>query len=227
MRAKFIFGLVVITIVAVFAVIRYHRAEAVPGIAGEDEATASATTSVQNRSPANTAPGPQAAQISNPSGQTVSGGDSEFIGTVRDQARSVDDPSVDAGRAESQLKSLASRITPAQARQLRGLIMHPQSAAREKILSAYILVEGGSRSREELRAAITAPLTQEGGEVHSEEEIKGVREKSLRIMMIDGLFAQARTEPAARDTLAQAIADSADPYIKAYAQEKFDQLSKQ
>ncbi len=45
--------------------------------------------------------------------------------------------------------------------------------------------------------------------------------------MIDGLFNQAQNDEDARAALARAIVDSADPYIKKYAQEKYEQLSRQ
>ena len=154
--------------------------------------------------------------------------DPQFQNWIREEAKSLDDLNVNGEQKQAQIKEILAKITPSQAQQLRQTVVHPRSPAREKILSAYLLVEGGLSTRQALKDSITAPLTAQGDhEAHSEGELKGIREKSVRIMMIDGLYAQAQKDPSARATLAQAIADSGDPYIKAYAQSKLDQLQQQ
>jgi hypothetical protein len=57
-------------------------------------------------------------------------------------------------------------------------------------------------------------------------EIEAVREKTLRIMALDGLSSRAETDPAARVALAKAIDEIQDPYIKSYAQERYRRLSR-
>ncbi|NJM09715.1 MAG: hypothetical protein HC883_02115 [Bdellovibrionaceae bacterium] len=150
--------------------------------------------------------------------------DPQFQHWIREEAKSLDEPNVNGQAKEAEIRAIVSKINSSQAQQLRQTVNSRVALPREKILSAYLLVEGGLNTRQALKDSITAPLVEQGGEAHSESEIKGVREKSLRIMMIDGLYAQAKTDTKARETLAQAIADSEDPYIKAYAQEKLDQL---
>lgn len=225
MRGKILFSLFIFTLLAMFAAIKYRRTLDVQEIAEKRSRSAphGPVNSLGAAAPAKNTASEATSQVARVAGSAGP----DFRNWIRDEAKSVDDLNVNGEQKQAQMRAMVKEITPAQARQLREVVMAPQSAAREKILSVYLLVEGGGRTRAELSAAITAPLKQKGGEVHSEDEMNNVREKSLRIMMIDGLFAQAQTEPAARETLAKTIDDSADPYIKAYAQEKYDQLSKQ
>ncbi len=154
--------------------------------------------------------------------------DPAFQQWLADEAKAVDLPHVDAQAKQEQIQQIVSKLTPAQSRQLLQTASNPIAPPGEKILSTYLLVQGGFNSREELKAFIAAPLKEQGAhEPHSESEINGVREKSLRIMAIDGLFSQAKNDPQAKAALAAAIASSDDPYIKAYAQRKLDELSRQ
>jgi hypothetical protein len=226
MRGKIVLGLFVLTLAAMFAAVQYRKSldEHAASEKRQGHIRIPADTSAKTAIETTTQSPPAAATAQAPS--VVAPSDPQFQQWIRQEAKSLDDLSVNGERKEADIREVVRKITPTQARQLRQTVMHPQSAAREKILSAYLLVEGGLNTREELKTAIAAPLTQKGGEPHSEDELKGVREKSLRIMMIDGLFAQAQKDPSARETLARAIVDSEDPYIKAYAQEKYDQLPK-
>jgi hypothetical protein len=227
MRGKIVLGLFVLTLAAMFAAVQYRKSlddraasEKRRGhIRAHADNSAKAVIEAATQDAAETASTAQAPSVVAPS-------DPQFQQWIREEAKSLDNLSVNGERKEAEIREVVRKITPTQARQLRQTVMHPQSAAREKILSAYLLVEGGLNTRAELQKAISAPLAEKGGEPHSEDEIKGVREKSVRIMMIDGLFAQAQKDPSARETLARAIVDSEDPYIKAYAQEKYDQLPK-
>lgn len=224
MRGKILFALFVFTLVAMFAAMRYRKTLDLQA-AGEKasgDTRGPVDTSAKAVIDAATTPAP--ADSAAPS--LAAPADPEFQRWISTQAKSLDSLSANGDTKEAEIRDAVKKITPAQAKQLRQTVMHPQSATREKILSAYLLVEGGINTREEMRLAITAPLKEKGGEVHSQGEMDGVREKSLRIMMIDGLFAQAQNDLKARETLARAIVDSEDPYIKAYAQEKYDQLTK-
>ena len=226
MRGKIVLGLFVLTLLSMFAAVKYRRSLDLVAKAGQEHPERRAPTGLSAKETIEATmnretPDPSAAP------GVVAPSDPKFQQWVREEAKSIDDLNVDGEKKQAEIKEIVRKITPNQARQLRQTVIHPQSAAREKILSAYLLVEGGLNTREELKAAITAPLAEKGGEPHSEDEVNGVREKSVRIMLIDGLFAQAHGDPKARETLARAIVDSEDPYIKAYAQEKYDQLPKQ
>lgn len=158
-------------------------------------------------------------------GQPAPVADPHFEKIVRDEAQRLDRVRVEPTEEQARVKKLVSALTPQQSRQLLHIARSPQSLAREKILSTYMLVEGGERSWGELGELISSPLVEKGPpEPHSESEMKGIREKSLRIMAIDGLFSRAQREPRAREILAKAIADIEDPYIKAYALRRLEQL---
>lgn len=230
MRGKIILSLFIIALVVMFGALKYQRSIVSVDSAGKDrspsQSHSSSSTSAESVSTftgieSETSPGD-----STPIDTSVPA-DPEFQEWIVDEAKSLDSLKVDGEQKQAQIEALVSRITPSQSRQLKQTVMHPQSKSREKILSVYLLVEGGPKTWADLKDVIAAPLTQKGGEVHSEEEHAGVREKSLRIMAIDGLFAQAQTHSQARATLARAIVDSSDPYIKAYAQDKYDQLPQQ
>lgn len=153
--------------------------------------------------------------------------DRKFQEWLSEEARSIDRPSVNGEAKERQIKEIAGRLTKTQAAQLLQTAGRPTAPPSEKILSTYLMVQGGLNTREELRAFISSPMKEQGPhEPHSEGEINGIREKSLRIMAIDGLFTQAKNDPQAKAALASAAADSQDPYIKAYALEKLNQLSR-
>lgn len=151
--------------------------------------------------------------------------DPEFQQWITDEAKAVDAPRVDSVAKEAEIKKIAAKLTRSQSTQLLQTASSVTAPPGEKILSTYLMVQGGLNTREELRAFISSPLKESGPhEPHSESEINGIREKSLRIMAIDGLFSQAKTDPQAKAALAQAVTDSADPYIKKYAEDKLRQL---
>lgn len=153
--------------------------------------------------------------------------DPVFDRWLRDEAKNIDAPSVNAEQKREEIQTIVRRLTPVQSRHLLATAKNPKAPASQKILSTYLLVEGGAVSRGELTDLITSPLVDQGPhEVHSEAELVGVREKTLRIMAIDGLFSRAQKEPGGRQALAKVISDIQDPYIKSYAQEKFERLSR-
>lgn len=224
-RGKLLFGLFVLTLISMFGAMKYRRSLDI------EDAKIKHATRAHSPADASTKPVAEAAATSEAplpvaAPSIAAPSDPQFQRWIQEEAKSLDSLNVNGDEKQAQIRRVVSKITPGQAAQLRQTVMHPQAKTREKILSAYILVEGGLNTREELQKAISAHLTQKGGEVHSEDEMNGVREKSLRIMMIDGLFAQAQSDIKARESLAKAIVDSEDPYIKAYAQEKYDQLPK-
>jgi hypothetical protein len=151
--------------------------------------------------------------------------DPEFGRWIEDEAKQLDNVNVDSAQKRQEIRRVVSKITPQQSRQLLQTVKNPRSPAGEKILSTYLLVEAGSKAHGELADLISSPLTEaQDFEAHSVEEMKGIREKSLRIMAIDGLFSQAQREPGARTALARAAQEASDPTIRAYAEDKLRQL---
>ena len=151
--------------------------------------------------------------------------DPEFKKWLAAEARELDSLNVDSASKESAIKTVVAKLTPQQSKQLLQTAKNPNAPAGEKILSTYLLVEAGVRSLGDLRELIVSPVPDGGPHpAHSEGELKGIREKSLRIMAVDGLVSRAKNEPEARAALARAIEDIQDPYIKAYAEDRFRQL---
>lgn len=154
--------------------------------------------------------------------------DPQFRQWIVSEAKNLDAPRVNAERKRAEIKGVIDRLTPAQSRQLLVTARDPSSPASEKILSTYLLVEGGSLSRGELTALIASPVPDHGPhQAHSAAEAVGVREKSLRIMAIDGLFSRAQNDPSAREALAKVIDDIQDPYIKEYARNRYARFKNQ
>lgn len=151
--------------------------------------------------------------------------DPEFQKWLSHEAKSLDLPSVDSAAKQTELRKVVKKITPVQTKQLLLTAKNPRAPAGEKILSTYLLVESGARGHNELSELIATPLADKGPHPpHSEEEMRGVRDKSLRIMGIDGLFAQAQKDPRARETLARTIPSIDDPFLRSYAEDKLRQL---
>ena len=149
--------------------------------------------------------------------------DPEFQKWIAEEAKAVNYDHVDNKKKASQIGRVVNSLTPTQAKQLLHTARNPGSSAGEKILSTYLMVEAGLNSRKELLAFINDPMPVQG-EVHSVEEVNGVREKSLRIMALDGLFSQVQRDPSQRPALEREIASIQDPYIRAYAQKKWNEL---
>jgi hypothetical protein len=151
--------------------------------------------------------------------------DPEFQKWIAEEAKSLNYHNVDGAKKEAQIREVVAKITPAQAQQLLHTARNSSAPAGEKILATYLMVEGGLNTRKELLDFVNDEVAP-GGEPHSEDEVKGVREKSLRIMAIDGLFSQAQKDPGARAALAREIETIQDPYIKGYAERKLEELER-
>lgn len=151
--------------------------------------------------------------------------DPEFQKWLAEEAKSINHTNVDGQKKEAEIRNVVAKITPSQARQLLHTARNGAAPAGEKILATYLMVEGGMNTRKELIDFVNDEMAA-AGEPHSEEEINGVREKSLRIMAIDGLFSQAQKDPSSRATLVTEIGSIQDPYIKAYAQRKLEELDR-
>jgi hypothetical protein len=174
--------------------------------------------------PASKPPGSEAsqAQTAAPAATTS---DLQFQSWLAKEARQLDSPSVDSAVKQREMRRIARNLTPAQSRHLGETALAESAPVGTRILSAYLLVEGGLNTQDELRRVIQAPLKNQGpAPAHSENELKGAQEKSLRIMAIDGLASRAKTDPRARQALEQAAHESADAYIRQYAERRLLRL---
>ena len=151
--------------------------------------------------------------------------DPEFQKWLAQEAVSLNNTNVDGAKKEAEIRKVVARLTPSQARQLLHTARNGAAPAGEKILATYLMVEGGLNTRQELLDFVNDEMAS-AGEAHTHDEVNGVREKSLRIMAIDGLFSQAQKDPGARAALVSQIGSIQDPYIKAYAQRKLEELDR-
>lgn len=147
----------------------------------------------------------------------------EFGRWLRDEARQLDEPSA-AGK-ESEMAAVAAKLTPVETRELLRTAKSTHAPAAEKILSTYLLVQAGPRAIAELQELIATPIS-EGGPAHSDSELNRARDKTLRIMALDGLSTRAQSDPMARAALARSVDAIEDPFVKKYARERLERLSR-
>lgn len=195
-------------------------------ISDEERAEGSSPAPVNATGAAHSAPSAAATSATSPTLVPSSNPSvSDFREWMEKEAANLDRLDIEAEEKRAVLRRRMAEISPAQASELLQTIKNPKSAAREKILSTYLLVEGGARTEAELTELIIGPLQENPVYApHSEDEVKGIREKSLRIMAIDGLFSRAQTDPSAKAALARAASQAADPSIRSYASDKLRQL---
>jgi hypothetical protein len=140
--------------------------------------------------------------------------------STMDQAR-VDGPAKQAAIAER-----AKRMSKDEARVLLETARDPRRPAAQKILATYMLVESGLNARAELKDLIRAPLVEpKDAPPHSEAELRAMGEKSLRVMAIDSLFARARLDGDARQSLEQLVREIQDPQLRQLAERRMREIS--
>lgn len=163
-----------------------------------------------------------------PSAQDLPSAGAPFQQWIRDQAKVMDQPHVNEGELKRQMGHVVQSLSPEQSVQLLQTARSGTAPASEKILSTYLLVQAGARARKELSELIASPLpVNQNFQPHSVDEAKSVREKTLRIMAVDGLASQAERDPEARLALAQGIDRIRDPYVRAYAEDRLRRLPPQ
>lgn len=151
--------------------------------------------------------------------------DPDFQKWLVQEAKDVDQPKIDSAKKKRELAKVIAELTPNKARQLLQTVQSGTASAGEKILSAYILVEGGEKTQAELSDLLASPMPARGEvKPHSEAEAKTAQDRSLRIMALDGLATRAKTDVSAREALAQSISSIQDPYVKDYAQKRLNEI---
>lgn len=146
-----------------------------------------------------------------------------FLG---EEGESFDTGKVDAAAAEKHVKEMAAQLTPEEMKFLVATALEMNARASDRILSAYLLVSAKEKAFSSLRDFITAPLRgNPHAPEHSVEELAAMQEKSLRVMAIDGLFEQAKVDPAARDTFFKLVSELREPSLSQYVQKKIKELS--
>ncbi|MCB0420404.1 MAG: hypothetical protein KDD61_05380 [Bdellovibrionales bacterium] len=210
---------------------------------------------IYNFWPSPTASEPKAARISVPvvtTPQTTKSGSAdessfndEVLSAKEKESTQSDSESMDAfrqwfseesGRLEDMgpmspeyLESLSNRaasLADAEQAELVKIARNLSEPAQKKILAVYMLSLGKSGTLQSLTDFIEAPLQAEpDADPHSPEDAKRVQEKSLKIMAIEALVEQAKTDPQARSLLERSMENIADPYLRNYAKRKLTELT--
>jgi len=141
----------------------------------------------------------------------------EFMTWVSAEAQKMNLAKSEHSDKQNQLISAAQKLNLEQRRQLLKLARDPKASTPEKVLSTYMLVEAGPAGFSELRALISSP-------VHDRDPIGSQRDKTLRIMALDGLSSRAMLDPGAQEALVRVLEDIQDPDVKSYARQKMQQV---
>lgn len=226
MTRKWIWGIVALgaAIVLIAVLIRQQPNHGASDTVELQAATRTSDTAGEpgelDRSPSQTG-----SEAATPNADSLAPVDPDFQKWLAEEAKAINHTNVDGQKKEAEIRKVVAKITPSQARQLLHTARNGAAPAGEKILATYLMVEGGMNTRKELIDFVKDEMAA-AGEPHTEDEINGVREKSLRIMAIDGLFSQAQKDPSSREALVSEIGSIQDPYIKAYAQRKLEELDR-
>lgn len=144
---------------------------------------------------------------------------------VQTEAAKMDTTTYDSAREESLLRQKAQVLNFAEIQTLKVVALDGTRAANERILSAYMLSMTSSQGLSAIQDLAKAPLSNPGEKApHSLGETQDMHEKAIRRMLIDELFKRAQADPSYVPELAKQIEQISVPELKAYAQERFQQL---
>ena len=151
--------------------------------------------------------------------------DAEFQKWVSEEGQLINQRGMDSEQKRRELIAIAKQLTPSKANHLLKVASNAASAAGDKIVAAFLLIEAGNLAQEQLGALIASPLVYGGKqEPHSEGELRGTQERSMRVMAIEGLATRAESDSSARTTLERTIPTIPDPYIRGYAEKRLAQI---
>jgi len=153
--------------------------------------------------------------------------DPAFAKWIHEEANQIEQLTPNSAAIRQRLVDVTRSLTPAQAWQLFATARSPGAPAKEKIFAAFVLAEAGDRANVQLQQLITAPvITTAPQEPHSEGEMKGIQERSLRLMALEALIGRAEHDPAAREVLEHSIPNIPDTYMKQLAQRRLDEFKR-
>ncbi len=144
---------------------------------------------------------------------------------VQTEAAKMDTTTYDSAREESVLRQRAQSLSFAEIQTFKVIALDKNRTANERIFSAYMLSMTSNQGLSAIQDLAKAPLSNPGEKTpHSLEETQDMHEKALRRMGIDELFNRAQRDPSYVPELAKEIEQISVPELKAYAQERFQQL---
>lgn len=139
---------------------------------------------------------------------------------LRDEARAVSRVGVDE---QARLRAIQEKLrgfTRTEWNEVARQILDVDGPANERVLSAFMMGLGGFNDLDAVERVFDEKLPEGPTRPHSEEETRALRERSLRLMVIDGLISEAKKDPAKRELLAQAIRRIDDPYLRDLANQR-------
>jgi hypothetical protein len=149
---------------------------------------------------------------------------SAFVDFLRIEAKSLDTVGIDAEAAERRAQSAASSMGPKEFQFARDVALSAASASGERIMAIFLLTSAGEAGWPALRNILSAPLSRDRVEPHTEAEHKSVQEKALRLMAVDALAEEAVTSERARAELRAWASATPDASLARTIQKKLDGL---
>lgn len=137
----------------------------------------------------------------------------------------MDSTHTDAAAAEARFLNWAKRMTEAEMRYTRDLVLSEEAPANQRIAAAFALAKAGRKGAAYQNELISQKFPSDRAEPHSEEEIRNVRNKAFALMQIDEIAARAVGDPEERARLERLGAEAKDSTIKNYVQQKLRELA--
>ncbi len=150
----------------------------------------------------------------------------EFKKWLEDEAVEVNRPKVDVEQAQQKMQAAVQALTPERSRVLLETIRSSTASAGAKILSVYLLIEGGERTLPEMTELLLSPVPTHGASVaHSATEVRNTQERSMRVMAIEGLATRAKTDLRARAALEKIAQTAPDSALRTLAEQRLRDIA--
>lgn len=132
-----------------------------------------------------------------------------FILWRKSEAAKLDSTQVNEDLEISGIEERIKNLTPTEWKEVARQITDMEADANERVFSAYLMGQGGLNSEltESLASEVVAkPLPDPGPHpVHSLEETAAMREKSLRMLVIEEMIQQVKKDTRKRDGLDRVV----------------------
>lgn len=150
----------------------------------------------------------------------------EFKKWIQNESKTLNYPSVDAGKKQIQMKAVAQSLKPLQLKQLTELALNVAADANARIFSAYLLTQNSASENQTFLSDIAKKALPDLGPMsaHSVAEVKRGQELALRYMAIDELFIRAKTNPQALAEMQRLGSEAESVEVRNYVQRKLAEL---
>lgn len=187
-----------------------HRGDA---LLFQEQATA------PNASPIETAPtGPTENQ---PQGSAVPGAPRpEFLAWFTAEAKGVSDLKVDEVQREQRIQQQVRTLTSNDWSEVARRLMDQGLPMNDRLLSGFLLGRGAFDHLDLVDEVLEKPLPSGNPPPHSIEESEMMREKSLRLMIIEEMIQAAKKDRSKLASLEQAIRKIEDAHLRSLAERR-------